>query len=529
MAVSTVASVANMAFFILGLSSLFSVASADQATTSAMNDIPSYYDRFAMALELTSDSIPVPVKYTVAPLTQQAGLNQTNDNSLKVINVHGNMIVVDQTNYNSDTLDIKDSIAYLTCDSNSDNSYLSPNDVLNSVMDRQPQAVLLFTTTASYCTLAGSDLPYNSIWTMTDPQDAWMTKNWTLDSTEETVRASISGNDTVLESDGDRSRGGSNSAVAMSILYSITGLITALFLIIIATGAIRAHRHPERYGPRASYGGRPRQSRAKGLARAVLETLPIVKFGDPQPAKPDPENELDSISGDRQPHSASPAQHESTTSGVEQDGPFPNAPAATTLNPTSEPPAATTSDESRANDRQMEDEHLGCSICTEDFTVGQDVRVLPCDHKFHPQCIDPWLVNVSGTCPLCRLDLRPHDEEHEEKVSIPVHQPETASDGPVDGHLAPSPEDEGDGAQRRRRSRLLDWNRLRHASVDERIQALRQYRQSQQGTTSGNSSAEDQNRHAKLSDRLREKFHIRTRAHPPAGSPSTAVETSGST
>merc|ERR1712059_232641 len=69
------------------------------------------------------------------------------------------------------------------------------------------------------------------------------------------------------------------TAVAMIILYSITGVITALFLIIIITGAIRAHRHPERYGPRNVL-GRPRQSRAKGLARAMLDTIPIVKFGE---------------------------------------------------------------------------------------------------------------------------------------------------------------------------------------------------------------------------------------------------------
>ena len=27
---------------------------------------------------------------------------------------------------------------------------------------------------------------------------------------------------------------------------------------------------------------------------------------------------------------------------------------------------------------------LACSVCTDDFTKGQDVRVLPCNHKFHP-------------------------------------------------------------------------------------------------------------------------------------------------
>lgn len=71
-----------------------------------------------------------------------------------------------------------------------------------------------------------------------------------------------------------------STSVALIILYSVTGIITALFLLIIVTGAVRAHRHPERYGPRAiARFGRPRQSRAKGLARAVLDTIPIVRFG----------------------------------------------------------------------------------------------------------------------------------------------------------------------------------------------------------------------------------------------------------
>jgi hypothetical protein len=43
---------------------------------------------------------------------------------------------------------------------------------------------------------------------------------------------------------------------------------------------------------------------------------------------------------------------------------------------------------------------LVCPICTDEFIRGEDVRLLPCNHKFHPDCIDPWLVNVSGTCPL---------------------------------------------------------------------------------------------------------------------------------
>jgi hypothetical protein len=41
-----------------------------------------------------------------------------------------------------------------------------------------------------------------------------------------------------------------------------------------------------------------------------------------------------------------------------------------------------------------------CSICTEDFETGENVRILPCKHIYHRRCIDPWLLRFSGTCPL---------------------------------------------------------------------------------------------------------------------------------
>lgn len=48
-----------------------------------------------------------------------------------------------------------------------------------------------------------------------------------------------------------------------------------------------------------------------------------------------------------------------------------------------------------------------CPICVSDFLEDEDIRILPCDrrHAFHPQCIDPWLLDISSACPLCRLDL----------------------------------------------------------------------------------------------------------------------------
>lgn len=45
-----------------------------------------------------------------------------------------------------------------------------------------------------------------------------------------------------------------------------------------------------------------------------------------------------------------------------------------------------------------------CPICIVDFEEGDDVRVLPCEgkHVFHQACVDPWLLELSSSCPICR-------------------------------------------------------------------------------------------------------------------------------
>ncbi|KAF5753041.1 hypothetical protein HS088_TW01G00959 [Tripterygium wilfordii] len=44
-----------------------------------------------------------------------------------------------------------------------------------------------------------------------------------------------------------------------------------------------------------------------------------------------------------------------------------------------------------------------CAICLEAYEHGDEVRVLPrCDHMFHKECVDQWLLSHSLQCPTCR-------------------------------------------------------------------------------------------------------------------------------
>lgn len=352
-------------------------------------------------------------------------------------------------------------IAYTSCEPSDYSGEVTMEDVVQRAIVADVVGIVFYTRSHQYCNLSSPELyePYQYMYTMTNATDSDHLFNRTTTDMVDNIAHlySITAFDNQMNdaTGGLGSLGGQGStAVAMIILYSITGVITALFLVIIITGAIRAHRHPERYGPRNVL-GRPRQSRAKGIARAMLDTLPIVKFGENREGVKDveqtgqPGTELNRTNADgtvsETPVTTATAAPITSTSDPTTDPAAARAAAAGSTTTADAPTAIATTVPRTAHDIP-EPENQGCSICTEDFTQGDDIRVLPCKHEFHPACVDPWLLDVSGTCPLCRVDLHPAGSNGEgENGELPP---------PLD------PSAEGNGGRIRRRTAFTNFLRM---------------------------------------------------------------------
>uniref|UniRef100_A0A8C5PR61 Ring finger protein 128 n=1 Tax=Leptobrachium leishanense TaxID=445787 RepID=A0A8C5PR61_9ANUR len=63
-----------------------------------------------------------------------------------------------------------------------------------------------------------------------------------------------------------------------------------------------------------------------------------------------------------------------------------------------------------------------CAVCIESYKANDVVRILTCNHFFHKNCIDPWLLE-HRTCPMCKCDILKSlgvapDEEQETTMAI---------------------------------------------------------------------------------------------------------------
>jgi hypothetical protein len=146
----------------------------------------------------------------------------------------------------------------------------------------------------------------------------------------------------------------------------------------------------------------PEVQRRKGINSYLLESIPVITYRASLES-----NEHDGVSrtGD-------------STDGGQRDDPLKGATIVRTQESDGELPVknldasmqsidmSLDKDASQAKQRKgSRQDSKTCSVCTEEFVEGRNVRILPCRHIYHRRCIDPWLLDFAGTCPMWYVAL----------------------------------------------------------------------------------------------------------------------------
>ncbi|KAF4090776.1 hypothetical protein AMELA_G00054990 [Ameiurus melas] len=81
----------------------------------------------------------------------------------------------------------------------------------------------------------------------------------------------------------------------------------------------------------------------------------------------------------------------------------------------------------KKGDKETESEFDNCAVCIEGYKANDVVRILPCRHVFHKNCVDPWLQD-HRTCPMCKMNIL-------KALGIPVNA-DCSDDVPPDYELS---------------------------------------------------------------------------------------------
>ncbi|GMH21888.1 hypothetical protein Nepgr_023731 [Nepenthes gracilis] len=64
-----------------------------------------------------------------------------------------------------------------------------------------------------------------------------------------------------------------------------------------------------------------------------------------------------------------------------------------------------------------------CAVCKDEIDIGELAKQLPCSHRYHGNCILPWL-GMRNTCPVCRFELPTDDPDYERwRIQRATHFP----------------------------------------------------------------------------------------------------------
>lgn len=88
-------------------------------------------------------------------------------------------------------------------------------------------------------------------------------------------------------------------------------------------------------------------------------------------------------------------------------------------------------DSSQAATPDANDGNDECAVCLCTPVAGDQLRELPCSHKFHAECIDRWLIrreyaNGVPSCPLCKKEVLT-EEDLQARATAEVSQASVVS------------------------------------------------------------------------------------------------------